>query len=387
MRKFIIAVVATSIAAHSFAANAQPASSYSELAINEMGDVVQVNAQGQESALNVVQEYSSAKVVTNHAGEFAVISSEAKSNEEISLATISSSSNVELVWDNPENVSGTLIRDGIPIKGIDSEGFYIDNQVKPGDTYEYTIEFAEPPVNSESQDDLIDVAVSGTTAKLPLSTSFAATALVAATPLPEYTILRYLTFIRDKYVPLDPRGCFPLGTHFEGNNRTYSPYATSQQSKTILTVRIDWNTRLFRQWNFVGPTTVVSKQGSVYVDQVTRQASDFWVFARELRPTLSTSAEFVMHTEASNPVCKGLPIYSDLKVLVKPTGNYLIEGKVRFVPNHEFYIFQENTGLWSTIYKKDISILGFNCFDPFLIETTYCIDEVTMTTGGVVSFG
>jgi hypothetical protein len=86
-------------------------------------------------------------------------------------------------------------------------------------------------------------------------------------------------------------------------------------------------------------------------------------------------------------VCKGLPIYSDLKVLVKPTGNYLIEGKVRFVPNHEFYIFQENTGLWSTIYKKDISILGFNCFDPFLIETTYCIDEVTMTTGGVVSFG
>lgn len=388
MRKILIAVLALSLATPTLAANAQPVNLYSELSINEMGEIVQIKHDGQETTLNVVQDYSTAKVVTNHAGEFAVLASEEQSSDAVNLATVSSSSNVELVWDNPENLSGVLVRDCIPVTDIDSSGFFIDEEVLPGATYEYTLEFGDTAIYSESQDELIDLTVSGTSVSLPLSTSFSANAMVAAASLPEYTIMRYLTFIKDAYVPVPSLGCGPwIGTHFLGNNRTYSSSATAQQSKTILTVRVDWDSAMCRHWNYVGSTTTATKNGSSYTNGLTLQAGDQNVYAKELRPTLSTSAEFLMHTEAANPFCLGLPIYSSLKVLVKRTGNYLIKGRVRFVPNHEFYIYQDNTDIWTTIYRKNISPIGFSCFDPFLIETSFCIDDVTMSTGGAVVYG
>lgn len=383
MRKIFIAVLALSLATPTLAANAQPVNSYTELSINEMGEIVQIKHDGQEATLNVVQGYSTAKVVTNHAGEFAVLASEEQSSDAVNLATVSSSSDVELVWDNPDNLSGVLVRDGIPVTDIDSSGFFIDEEVLPGATYDYTLEFAGTPVYSESQDELIDLTVTGTSVSLPLSTSFSATAMVAAASLPEYTIMRYLTFIKDAYVPIPSFGCIPwIGTHFLGNNRTYSSSATSQQSKTILTVRVDWDSATFRHWNYVGPTTTATKEDSTYKQGLTLQAVDWLVFADELRPTLNTSAEFLMHTEAANPFCGGLPIYSSLKVLVKRTGNYLIKGRVRFVPNHEFYMYQDNTDIWTTIYRKNISPEGFPCFTPIPFESAACIDQVTMTTGG-----
>jgi hypothetical protein len=388
MRKAFIAVLALVLATPSLSANAQPANSYRELSINEMGEIVQVRPDGKEAGLNVVHDYSTSKVVTNHAGDFAVLSSEVQPSNEVNLATVSSSSNVELVWDNPDNLPGMLSRDGIPVKEIESSGFFIDEEVLPGATYGYTLEFSDTAFSSESQDEFIDLTVSGTSVSLPLSTSFNATAMVAVASLPEYTIMRYLTFIKDAYVPIPSFGCVPwIGSHFLGNDRTYSSSATAQQSKTILTVRVDWDSGLFRQWKYVGPTTTATKEGSSYSLGSTRQASDAYVYAEELRPTLSTSAEFLMHTSAANPYCLGLPIYSNLNVLVKRNGNYLIKGKVRFVPNHEFYIYQDNTNTWETIYQKDISVVGFACFDPFLIETAYCIDDVKMSTGGTVVYG
>lgn len=388
MRKILIAVLALSLAAPSLAANAQTINSYTQLSINEMGEIVQIQSDGQETTLNVVQDYSKTKVVTNHAGEFAVLASEELTSDVVNLATVSSSSDVELVWDNPDNLSGVLVRDGVPVTEIDSSGFFIDEEVLPGATYEYTLEFAGTSIHSEAQDELIDLTVSGTSVSLPISSSFSATAMVAAATLPEYTILRYLTFIKDAYVPVPSLGCVPfIGSHFLGNSRTYSSSATAQQSKTILTVRVDWDSATFRHWNYVGPTTTATKNGSIYTNGLTLQASDQNVFAAELRPTLTTSAEFIMHTEAANPFCLGLPIYSSLKVLVKRTGNYLIKGRVRFVPNHEFYMYQDNTDIWTTIYRKNISPIGFSCFDPFLTETSFCIDDVTMSTGGTVVYG
>jgi hypothetical protein len=388
MNKILLTVLALSLAAPSVASNAQPANSYTQLSINEMGEIVQIQSDGQETTLNVVQDYTTAQVVTNHAGEFAVLASEEPTSEVVNLATVSSSSDVELVWDNPDNLSGVLVRDGVPVTDIDSSGFFIDEEVLPGATYEYTLEFADTSIYSESQDELIDLTVTGTSVSLPISSSFSATAMVAAASLPEYTIMRYLTFIKDAYVPVPSWGCVPwIGTHFLGNNRTYSSSATAQQSKTILTVRVDWDSATFRHWNYVGPTTTATKDGTNYTNGFTIQAGDQNVYAAELRPTLSTSAEFLMHTQAANPFCGGLPIYSSLNVLVKRTGNYLIKGKVRFVPHHEFYMYQDNTDFWTTIYRKNISSIGFSCFDPFLTETSTCIDDVTMSTGGTVVYG
>lgn len=388
MHKALIAVLALILVTPTPAANAKPINSYTELSINEMGEIVQIQSDGQETTLNVVQVYSMAKVVTNHAGDFAVLASDEQTNEEVKLATVSSSSDVELVWDNPENLPGVLVRDGIPVTDIHSSGFFIDEDVLPGATYEYTLEFSEVRVHTTANDELIDLTVSGTSVSLPLSTSFSATAMVATASLPAYTIMRYLTFIRDTYVPIPSFGCVPwIGTHFLGNNRTYSSSATAQQSKTILTVRVDWESTTFRHWNYAGTTTAVTKEGSSYTPGNTLPPILPLVFAAELRPTLSTSAEFLMHTQAANPFCGGLPIYSSLKVLVKRNGNYLIKGRVRFVPNHEFYIYQDNTDTWKTIYRKNISPIGFACFDPFLTETSFCIDDVTMSTGGTVVFG
>lgn len=388
MRKIFTAVLAIVFATTALPANSEPTDLYSELTINEMGDVVQIQPDGKESGLNIVQEYASAKVVTNHAGDYAVLKTESQARSEVSLATVSSSSDVELVWDSSNDMSGVLSRDGVPVMGIESSGFFIDEEVLPGTTYQYTLEFSGPANQIESQDSLIDLTISGTAVSLPISKSFSATAVVAAASLPEYTILRYLTFIKDAYVPVPPFGCLPwIGTHFLGNDRSFSAGATAQQSKTVLTVRVDWGAGLFRTWKYVGPTTTVTREGSNYNLGLTLQASDSQVFATELRQTLSTSAEFLMHTEASNPFCAGLPIYSRLNVLVKRTGNYLITGRVRFVPNHEFYIYHDNANTWETIYRKTISPVGFSCFDPFLIETTYCIDDVKMSTGGIIVFG
>jgi len=52
-----------------------------------MGEIVQVRPDGKEAGLNVVHDYSTAKVVTNHVGDFAVLSSEVKPSNEVNLAT------------------------------------------------------------------------------------------------------------------------------------------------------------------------------------------------------------------------------------------------------------------------------------------------------------
>lgn len=390
MKKFLLAVIVC-LFGYTSPALASAGAGYPGIELQSDGALLQTlpNEPALEQA--VVFKVKDAKIVFNHLGDFAFESPLEHSSDGMGGAvTVTSSNSVEIVWNNDDSLSGSLLRDGIPVTVLDGKSSYFDDNLEPGSVHQYELMYNIQGADSGATSSPT-FAISGTTVQLAATNTLTSITALVARSQASYSVLRYLTFIRDKYVPTPSFGCLPFGTHFVGNDRLYNPYATSQDSKTILTVRVDWATQTGEYWNYVGPTTMVTRvpNTDTYLPTYYDQGSSDGVYAYATRPILSTSAEIQMVIEAANPDCLGLPIYANLHVLLKPTGNYFVTGEVRYVPYHEFYLYQDNTGNWSTIYRKSISSLGFNCFNPFNSESSgyHCINSVTMSTGGTVVVG
>ena len=366
---------------------------YVDLELQSDGSALSVSQSGELAGLESVTGDPNSKIFINHLGEFALFAGEDDSeNNKVQIATLASSSSVEIAWRSVSPIRGELYRDGQFLTKIENQNSYFDEGLDTGSIHQYQL--ALNPITSDvpiDENDSTNVIMAGTTVQLPSQNSLTAVSALAAAPQASYSILRYLTFIKDKYIGTPLIGCLPFGTHFLGNNRSFNPYATAQDSKTILTLRVDWNTLSAEYWAYVGPTIMytLNTTTGVYTETFHSQASNDGLWVSLIRPILATSGEFEMYIDAANPDCLGLPIKVDINVLIKRTGNYYIAGAIRFVPNHEFYLYQENTGTWTTIYRKSISPIGFDCFNKFstVSYSSQCIDNVTMSTGGVVTFG
>jgi hypothetical protein len=393
MKKMILSALVFLTISSSSPALALSEEGYVGLLLNQDGSISSVSVGGEVSELDAASDDHDSNIVLNHLGEVAFVSEpDIFEGSNIALASIASSNSVELVWRSVLPLNGDLYRDGEFVSKLQNQSSYFDDGLEPGSIHHYQLSIRNELIENLTVSlEPIGFDIVGTTVQLASQKDFTAIATLAMVSQPTYSILRYATFIKDKYVGTPVVGCSPFGTHFLGNNRNFNPYATAQDSKTILTLRVDWNSLSAEYWAYVGPTVMVSMNSAtgLYEETFRLQASNenLWVSLR--RPILSTSAEFNFYVDAANPACLGLPIKVDLDILIKRTGAYFIAGAVRFVPNHEFYLYQDNTDVWSTIYRKSISPVGFSCFNQFSFDaySSKCIDNVKMTTGGVVTYG
>lgn len=390
IKKFLTVLVVFTLVGLGNSAKATEASEYSSIGLAEDGALVAFGVDGQARPFLPLTEINGEEIFLNHLGEYAIItSSEGNSDSSVNFTAITSSTSVELTWHDERSLPGKIFRDGEILTDLSGKTSFFDDNLDPGSSHQYELEL-DPDDLGTPNDTLGSVAISGLSVNLPTSNSMAAITTLAISQ-PTYSILRYVTFIRDKFVPTPSIGCLPFGTHFLGNDRNYNPYATAQDSKTILTAKVDWVNRTGQYWAYVGPTTMVTHipDTDTYIPTFYSQASSDGLWVESITPITSSSADIRMHVSAANPDCLGLPIYANLHVILKRTGSYTITGRVRFVPYHEFYRYQDNTDTWLTIYRKSISSLGFDCFNPLSSDSYeyHCINDISMSTGGVVVIG
>lgn len=328
---------------------------------------------GQESPVEVVFDGTEADLVREADGTLSVAESVAV--EDSLAGVLANAEEVIVVWEmNPDLGEVTVTRDGQELSQGNATGEYVDPSVDPGRTYEYQITQISDEIISTNYSGAVDdlpmtenMVVMNIAVQIPVSSTAAFETASGTTPLPSKTVLRYLTFIREHRVQLPPAGCFNPGdyrSYFNGNGRDFNPSATASQSKTVLTTVVDWVGRDLTYYKAVSPTELTIFDGDNTVT-MTETASSTKIFATELNATSSSLAHFAMHHEASNPFCVSGPIKYDLDVWVARSGNYTVTGSRVRVPDHEFYIRDDNKA-WSTIWTRNISSEGFICLSATL---------------------
>lgn len=393
LKKILVVAASISLAfANTLPVKAETSSSYESLKFSATNELLSVQADGSVLSLIPILVKDEVELFSNYGGQLAFLEKTPITNSETPiLATLTSSDQVELVWDFKSDVSTSIFRDGVPLGEYSSSGYLVDENFDPLTHHEYVLTATNSSEEiSEAGLDASQIMILGAEVWLPPLTGISSLSS-AAESLPDYTILRYVTFIKDKYVPTPIVGCLPFGSDFLGNDRDFNPFATASQSKTILTVRVDWDSQLIRFWRYVGPTVMVTPIPLLggYFESFWDQAPETGLWVALTRATLSTSAEFKMHVSAANPSCLAYPIYADLDVLLKRNGNYYMHGLVRFVPHHEFYKYENDTDQWTLIYRRAMVSQGFDCFSPVgsATYTTQCLDNLTFRTDGVVTLG
>lgn len=197
----------------------------------------------------------------------------------------------------------------------------------------------------------------------------------AQAALPASTTFKYMTFIREAYVPtpevLFTKPCDSinavhsgrLNRYFKGDNRGFS--VNSSKFRTKINVTVDWSLggRVSAS-KAVGATERYVKltDGSYEFDGEATASGD----AMKVTPgsTSSTLTKFNLHQDEKNPLCDIAPngIYSDYTVSVARSGAYTVTGKAMRVPNHEFYVKDSDQVSWTKIFARTGS--DFGCLTP-----------------------
>ena len=178
------------------------------------------------------------------------------------------------------------------------------------------------------------------------------------------TTLRYRTFISDLWVDAPILNvCSPVGKEyaFRGDDRSYGPTFSSYRTSQEITV--DWNSNgSLSQTKDVGTTKRYVKVGSTHTYDDSLTASDSTI-TLGVTSHSSSFVNFHIAEDVKNPFCQPSltnGIFYTYQVHLYRSGSYTLTGYALAAPNHELYIRDDNTGGWTTIFKK--SNRGFDCF-------------------------
>ncbi len=215
-------------------------------------------------------------------------------------------------------------------------------------------------------------------------------AIAAAAILPDYTNVRYATFIQAPFVEVPLLGCgvpdpkpFFIGwKFFGGNGRFFSPSLSPSESKTYQNLKIDWLSRAVTYSEKIGTTKVYFADISdptAYLEYGSRTASGS-TLTYTVNATSSSSISFSLKSDVSNPYCMSRGIYYSMRGSVTRSGTYNMSGEFRRVPNHEFYVKDNDEASWRTIFRSYINSDegGFDCFSPLSSD---CILASNWTPG------
>lgn len=327
--------------------------------------------EGLQVPLDVITQSAAEDVVKESDGTISV--AESVTAKDSAAFVLANPEDVTLVWElAPEGGPVTVTKNGVTLDTGYASDQLIDSNITPGTEYVYQIsqvqeitEKSEDLIAKSGQLPIDQIVTMSLNVEVPESTvDFDYEMSTSTKATAEKTVLRYLTFIRDEKVLLPPIGCFNPGdyrSYFNGNGRGFDPLATASQSKTVLTAVIDWNARSISQYKAVSATELTTYQnGRLVVMYETANAGGIYV--NVLNKTTADLAHFEMRHRASNPFCASGDIYYNLDVWVGRSGNYTVTGERVRVPDHEFYIRDDNQP-WRTIWTRNISDGGFWCLN------------------------
>lgn len=204
----------------------------------------------------------------------------------------------------------------------------------------------------------------------------------AQAALPASTTFKYMTFIRESYVPtpeiLFTKPCDAinavhngrLNRYFKGDNRGFN--VNSSKFRTKINVTVDWSLGgRVSPSNAVGPTQRYVKltDGSYQFDGEATASGDTMNVSTLSRS--STLTKFNIRQDESNPLCLPQPngIFSDYTVSVARSGAHTVTGSALRVPNHEFYVKDSDQLSWTKIFARTGS--DFGCLTPYS-DTDIC---------------
>jgi hypothetical protein len=194
----------------------------------------------------------------------------------------------------------------------------------------------------------------------------------ASTALPSRTRFRYQTFIPEAEVDSPPIVCGPISDEFGnplssflGDNRSWNP--DSESYKTRSDVVVDWDgggsitpyfsvgesTQILRfiyPLSFLNSTIVLKDTASSSSMKLVKGAAS------------SDYVSFHIYSDVVNPFCNKFVtrgIFYDFAFYVHRTGEFVVKGTFRQVPNHELYTRNNVATSWRTIFQR--SNQGFNC--------------------------
>jgi len=187
-----------------------------------------------------------------------------------------------------------------------------------------------------------------------------------AATVPDYSILRYQTFIPDAYVDAPALVCTPdLSRYrFVGDNRNWGPGATS--FRTRFDVRVNWlDSGSMLATTSVGKTVREKQEGTSWVYNASDTASNASMILLVTGPQTSQYVQFTIAQDEKNPLCNQLltlGISFNFKVSIWRNGSYELDGTAVKVPNHEIYIKDQDNPSWSILARR--AYLSFDCLSP-----------------------
>ncbi|MEY4390934.1 MAG: hypothetical protein RLZZ400_677, partial [Actinomycetota bacterium] len=197
-----------------------------------------------------------------------------------------------------------------------------------------------------------------------------------AATLPDYSILRYQTFIPSISADAPFPACAPdlADYRFLGDNRSWGPGSSS------------YRTRFDARVNWIDAGSII-KTVSVGTTVRQKQVSGTWVFdaaktattsSMQLTITGAQNSQYVnfrIQQDVVNPLCNAAVtggIYFDFQVSMYRSGAYLLAGTALRVPNHEIYVKDQDNLSWTILARRELT--GFECLVPIVGGTSPCLN-------------
>lgn len=310
--------------------------------------------------------------------------------------TISSSDKkAQVSWDFSDSTSRIeLFREGHLVAVGPKEGIYVVPEVQPGDSLDFQIHVR----SALSPDEVSNLQVTlnksasevkksighfegaGLNLRVPFSGFSQRDSAEAAVSMPDYTILRYTTFIRNSTVEAANGFCAPAGNanyRFRGDNRGFSP--TSNSFRSRFDVRVNWS-----NGTAISPTRTIGRTVREVYDTTASQwkfdasavASNESMDLTLIGTQTSNHATFNIKQDPKDPFCQlfGLTangIYFDFDFSIWRASSYSYSGTARVTPDHELYLKDSDQTSWNVLFQKESQT--FDCLNPILSPWQTCI--------------
>lgn len=325
---------------------------------------------------------------------------EAQASQTLELAggswTIASTSQeAKVSWEFPEDLARVSLysHDEVVASSQSNEGTITVPDVTPQEILSYEIRVETPLSFSQAQEiseqhskplELVQSSYrhfegGGMSLRVPSSGTAGVSAATAAATLPDYTVVRYMTFIPNTWVTAPPfDACSTSGTfRFLGDNRGFSPTASS--FRTRFDVRVNWlNNTAISPTRTVG-TTIRQKfnDSTKKWESAGSDIASIETMTLTLSgPQTSNHATFNIHQDVVNPFCTSAPtngIFADFDLSIWRAGSYSYSGTALLAPNHELYIKDQDKTYWDSLFTSETK--NMDCLIPFWSTLIGCLDD------------
>lgn len=297
----------------------------------------------------------------------------------------SSSSDATVSWTLPSSSRVELYREGHLTNQDFGSGKYQVGPVRPGENLNFEIKVISPLDEKlfskiDAKTDLtFDQAKklyehtqgAGLTLRVPNFGENAQVNAQAASGLPDYTVMRYQTFIPESSVPAPALGvCSEIDAEYRflGDSRSFS--ATSSSFRTRFDVRVNWvNNSAISPTRTVGITTRERRSSATSPWQFdgTMMGSNDTMSLTILTAATSNHAHFRIRQDVKNPYCWNFltnGIFADFEVSIWRAGSYSFEGTFLKAPSHEMYLKDQDNTSWEVLMQSPT--LSMNCLIPIV---------------------